>query len=221
MDRRAFPDPAAFIAANLPLTELPDLGGIRLHVARPGSRLSRLLGEGGAGEPPYWAYPWAGGLVLARYLLDQPEIVAGKRVLDLGAGSGLVAIAAVKAGAKSAVAAEIDRNGLAAIPLNAAANGITIDVTGKDLTQGEPPDVDIVLVGDLFYAPDLAQRVTAFLDRCLDAKMDVLVGDPERAHLPHARLRRIAEYEVPDFGSPRPTAASAVFAFTRPAPAAA
>jgi len=221
MDRRAAPDPAAFIAANLPLTELPGLDGIRLHVARPGSRLSRLLGEGGAGEPPYWAYPWAGGLVLARYILDRPEIVRGRRVLDLGAGSGLVAIAAMKAGAKSALAAEIDRNGLAAIPLNAAANGVALTATGEDLTRGGPPDVDIVLVGDLFYAPDLAQRVTAFLDRCITAGLEVLVGDPERAHLPHARLRRIAEYDVPDFGSPRPAGPSAVFAFTRPDPAAA
>jgi predicted nicotinamide N-methyase len=220
MNRYAPPDPGAFIAANLPLTELPDLAGIRLHVAQPGSRLSRLLGADGAGEPPYWAYPWAGGLVLARYLLEHRHVVAGKRVLDLGAGSGLVAIAAMKAGARSALAAEIDSNGRAAIALNAAANGTIVEVTEDDLTQREPPDVDIVLVGDLFYAADLALRVTAFLDECVAAGLDVLVGDPGRAHLPHQRLRRIAEYAVSDFASPRPAAGSAVFAFVRSDPAA-
>ncbi|GLQ54126.1 class I SAM-dependent methyltransferase [Devosia nitrariae] len=211
-------DPAAFIEKNLKLQPAPALPEIRLYAAHSGSRLRRLVEAGPAGaaeHPPYWAYHWAGGTVLARHFLDRPQTVAGRRVLDLGAGSGVVGIAAIKAGAASALAAEIDGNGCVAIGLNAAANGVCLAVTGKDLTANEPPDVDLVAVGDLFYARDLALAVTAFLDRCLTAGIEVLIGDPGRAHLPHARLRRIAEYAVPDFGDAvrGPAGASAVYAF--------
>jgi predicted nicotinamide N-methyase len=211
-------DPAGFIEKNLRLQPAPALPEIRLYAAHAGSRLRRLVEAGPAGtaaHPPYWAYHWAGGTVLARHFLDQPQTVAGRRVLDLGAGSGVVGIAAMKAGAASVLAAEIDGNGRAAIGLNAIANGVCLAVTGEDLTGSEPPDVDLVAVGDLFYAPDLALAVTAFLDRCLTAGIEVLVGDPGRAHLPHRRLRRIAEYAVPDFGDAAqgPAGVSAVFAF--------
>lgn len=211
-------DPAGFIENNLILQPAPALPEINLYAAHAGSRLRRLVEAGPAAIaslPPYWAYHWAGGTVLARYFLDRPQTVAGRCVLDLGAGSGVVGIAAMKAGAASVLAAEIDGNGRAAIGLNAAANGVAVTVTGEDLTGGEPPDVDLVAVGDLFYARGLALAVTAFLDRCLTAGIEVLVGDPGRAHLPHARLRRIAEYPVPDFGDAArgPADVSAVFAF--------
>lgn len=211
-------DPTGFIEKNLLLQPAPALPEIRLYAAHAGSHLRRLIEAGPAGtaaQAPYWAYHWAGGTVLARYFLDQPQTIAGRRLLDLGAGSGVVGIAAMRAGAASVLAAEIDGNGRAAIGLNTAANGVFITVTGEDLTVGEPPDVDLVAVGDLFYAPDLALAVTAFLDRCLAAGIEVLVGDPGRAHLPLARLRRIAEYAVPDFGAaPQgPAGISAVFAF--------
>lgn len=209
-------DPASFIRAHLPIVPVPFVPELRLHRAHPSSGLRRLAdANNGAFGSPYWAYPWSGGLALARYVLDHPESVAGRRVLDLGAGSGLVAIAAAKAGACDVVAAETDRIALTALGLNAAANDVPITIVPDDLTAGTPPPVDLVLVGDLFYERATAERVTAFLDRCLVAGCAVLIGDPGRAYLPVARLRQIADYEVAEVGgSPdRPTLKSIVFAF--------
>ena len=223
------PDPATFIKANLRLAPVSALPEIRLYTAHPGSGLGRLLEPDGndveADEaadidqaeplPPYWAYAWAGGAVLARYILDRPQTVAGRRVLDLGAGSGLVGIAAAKAGASTVIAAEIDRNGVAALALNAAANGVAITLIGEDITTGPPPAVDIVLAGDVFYGREVALRVTPFLEHCLAAGLEVLVGDPRRADLPLSRLRLLAEYQVPDFGDAKGAASksSGVFSF--------
>jgi predicted nicotinamide N-methyase len=194
-------DPAGFIKANMRLRPVPSVPEISLYTAHPGSNLRRLTGKTGEGRPPYWAYVWAGGAVLARHFLDRPESVRDRRVLDLGAGGGIVGIAAMKAGAASVIAAEIDPNGIAAISLNAEANGVTLEVVGVDLTRSEPlPGIDLVAVGDLFYAAGLARRVTRFLDKCLAMGAEVLVGDPGRAFLPHARLQPVAEYVVPDFG---------------------
>ena len=148
-----------------------------------------------------------------RHILDRPETVTGGRVLDLGAGSGIVGIAAAKAGAREVIAAEIDRYALAALGLNSALNGVEITAIGDDLTAGPPPPVNLVAVGDLFYERDLADRVTAFLDRCLAAGINVLIGDPGRAYLPRPRLRLLAEYRVSDFGEVKGAAMkpSAVF----------
>jgi predicted nicotinamide N-methyase len=208
-------DPAGFIKANMRLQPVPAVPQIRLYTAHPASNLWRLTGKRGEGPPPYWAYVWAGGAVLARHFLDRPESVRGRRVLDLGAGGGIVGIAAMKAGAASVIAAEIDRNGIAAIGLNASANGVTIEIMHRDLTRSDPPPgIDLVAVGDLFYAAGLAKRVTRFLDNCLATGAEVLVGDPGRAFLPRARLEPVAEYAVPDFGeggaAPKP---STVFAY--------
>lgn len=206
VDAPCRPDPAAFIRANMRLVPVPALPEIQFYTAHPGSGLRRLVEPEDDAEdtpepqPPYWAYAWAGGTVLARYVLDHPMTVAGRRVLDLGAGSGLVGIAAAKAGASEVIAAEIDRNGVAAIGLNAAVNGVEITIVDKDVTAGPPPAVDLVLAGDVFYGREVALRVTPFLDRCLAAGIDVLVGDPRRANLPLSRLRLLAEYRVPDFG---------------------
>lgn len=220
--RRAGLDPAEFIKANMRLLPVPSLPEIRLYTAHPGSGLRRLLepddgkyDRSAEPQPPYWAYAWAGGAVLARYILDRPSTVAGRRVLDLGAGSGLVGIAAAKAGASEVIAAEIDRNGIAALGLNAAANGVAIITIGEDVTAGAPPGVDLVLAGDVFYGQAVARRVIPFLDRCLAAGIEVMVGDPGRAWLPRPRLRLLGEYQVPDVGgngggAPRP---SGVFAF--------
>jgi predicted nicotinamide N-methyase len=208
-------DADEFIRRNLPLAAVPSLPGIRLHRAQPSSGLWRLAERDPDFGAPYWAYVWAGGLALARHFADHPEVVAGRRVLDLGAGSGLVAIAAAKAGAREVLAAETNRHGVAALQLNAAANGVVLSVVSEDLTAGPPPAVDLVAVGDLFYARELADRVTAFLDRCLAANVAVLVGDPGRAFLPRSRLRLIADYPVADFGegAQAPSGRSAVFAF--------
>ena len=207
---RSFPNEAErFIRERLPLAPVPGVAEMQLHQATPASGLWRL----GERDSPYWAYCWGGGLALARHILDRPETVAGRRVLDLGAGSGLVGIAAAKVGASAVIASEVNAYAVAAAPLNAAANDVAFASVLGDITDGPPPDVDLVLVGDLFYDPDLAARVTAFLDRCVGAGVDALVGDPWRAFLPRSRLRLIAEYQVADFGAGAGTTVSGVFEF--------
>ncbi len=172
---------------------------IQLYQAHPASRVSRIAGD----VAPYWAYGWAGGTVLARYVLDHPATVKGWRVLDLGAGSGIVGIAAMQAGAGSARAVDIDPNAIAAIALNAQANGVAIAAMADDITIGPPPDVDIILAGDVFYHEDVAARMIPFLDRCHAAGIAILVGDPGRTPLPLGRLQPVAGYHVPDFGDAR------------------
>jgi predicted nicotinamide N-methyase len=204
-----------FIRSNLPIAPTPAIPEIRLHKAGPQSGLGRLAEADKDFCAPYWAYDWGGGLALARHILNCRDRVAGRTVLDLGTGSGIVGIAAAKAGAKSVIAADIDRYAIAAAGLNAAANGVVISTFYGDLTEGPPPAVDVVLVGDLFYQADLAQRVTAFLDRCLEATVEVLIGDPWRAFLPTRRLRLLAQYPGPDFAerSSSEQRQNAVFSF--------
>lgn len=202
----------AFIQDRLPLEPVPGVPEIRLHRAGPSSGLMRLADADPDFGSPYWARPWGGGLALARHVLNHPDVVAGQRVLDLGAGSGLVAIAAARAGAKAVRAVDVDPYTATAARLNAAANGVTIVVEQGDLLDGDPPDVELMLVGDLFYDPDLAKRVEAFLRRCVNAGVAVLIGDPFRAPLPTERLAVVAEYPVADFGDPDGAArAAAVF----------
>lgn len=210
-----------FIRLNLPAAPVFGVPEIRLHQAGPNSGLWRLAGRGPR-PSPYWAYPWAGGLALARHFLEHPDAVAGRTVLDLGAGSGLVAIAAAKAGAGEVIAADIDRRAAAAIQLNAGLNEVAVSAFLGDPTVGPPPAVDLVAVGDLFYERSLALRVTAYLDRCLDAGIDVLIGDPCRAFLPKSRLNRVAAYEVSGFGDGRqpPLPTGFVFALCKAADAA-
>jgi predicted nicotinamide N-methyase len=198
---RVEPDVAAFIETHLPLVPVNSIPEIRLHRAQASSGLWRLAQSAKEGfGAPYWAYPWAGGIALARYLLDQPEVVAGRSVFDLGAGSGLVGIAAAKAGARHVLAADTDRHAIVALGLNAAANNVSLSAVCGDATTAPPPAADMVLVGDLFYETALAARVTAFLETCVGAGLSVLIGDPGRAFLPRSRLRRLAEYPVADFG---------------------
>lgn len=207
-------DLEAFIQDRLPLEAVPGVPEVRLHRAGPRSGLARLAEADPDFGSPYWARPWGGGLALARHVLDHPEIVAGQRVLDLGAGSGLVAIAAALAGAEAVRAVDIDPYAVTATRLNAVANGVAIEVARSDITGEDPPEVDLMLVGDLFYDPDLAERVERFLRRCLAAGTVVLIGDPFRAFLPTERLRVVAEYPVADYGDPDGAARSAgVFAF--------
>ena len=144
--------------------------------------------------PPFWAVAWLGGQALARYVLDHPDEVRSRRVLDLGSGSGLVAIAAALAGASSVLAADIDPMCTTAIELNAAANGVHVDVTLDDLLDGEPPDVDVILAGDVWYERDTAERVTSWLRR---SGAHVLLGDPGRAYLPQGGWVELAAYDIP------------------------
>ncbi len=153
------------------------------------------------GGPPYWALAWPGGLALARHLLDHPDLVAGRRVLDLAAGSGVVGIAAAKGGAAQVIANDIDPLAAIAISLNADANGVAIAVRADDLLAAEsrfdPSAVDVVLAGDAFYDHALAPRALAFFERCHAAGCRVLIGDPGRPDLPTDRLNRLSTHAVP------------------------
>jgi predicted nicotinamide N-methyase len=193
---------AAFITQSLRLEPVQSLPGIALYTAHSGSRLSRLAEHDDDPPPPYWAYQWAGGLALAQHFAAHPEAVAGRRVLDLGAGSGLVGIAAGQAGAVVS-AAEIDPNGRAAIQLNAAANGVVISLTEVDVAGDPPRNIDLIAAGDVFYNPEVSRLMLPFLLRCRVAGIDVLVGDPDRRDLPADRLERIASYAVGDVGYAR------------------
>jgi len=147
--------------------------------------------------PPYWAFAWAGGQALARHVLDHPDLVRGKSVLDFGAGAGLLALAAAKSGAVAVVAAEIDPFAAAAIGLNAALNGLLVAVESADVIGGFPVPWQVVLVGDMCYERPLAERLTAWLRRLAGAGVLVLLGDPGRAYLPQAGLQELARYRVP------------------------
>ena len=205
--------PADRIRRHLPVTPVSSLPDLRLHLAGPRSGLGRLLaGEPDAGSP-YWAHVWGGGLVLARYLFDHPATVAGLRVLDLGCGSGLVAIAAARCGARHVTAVDVDPYAIAAATLNAALNAVTVEGRCADLLDGPVPQADLVLVGDLFYEAALARRVVGFLDRCVAAGCPVLVGDPGRKPLPRARLQEIHVCPTPDFGTGDGVVQSAVYRY--------
>jgi len=199
---------AAFVRANTRLRPAPFVPEIRLHLADEALSLWEItypLPDGrrgvrglGDGPPlPFWAFVWAGGQALARYVLDQPPIVAGGRVLDLGSGSGLVAIAAAKAGAVSVTASDVDPLAAASIRLNAAANGVDIDIALADLLDGDGDGATAVLAADLFYEQRLAERTIACLDRALARGAEVLIGDLGRAYLPRQRLEAVATYDVP------------------------
>lgn len=190
------PDAGAYIVERLPVQDAPLLPGILLRLAVPESGVWRLAGDD---RPPYWAWIWPGGLALAQHVAAQPTQLAGKRVLDLGTGSGIVAIAAARAGA-GVIASDVDPNALTAERLNAALNGVEIETCLADLLDGLPPQVDHVLVGDLFCEQELAARVLPFLERCSAAGLDVLVGDIGRDDLPRSQLVEIAAYPVSEFG---------------------
>ena len=146
--------------------------------------------------PPYWAFAWPGGQALARYILDHPQEVAGKSVLDFGAGSGLVAIAAAKAGGAPVIAAEIDALALAAIALNAAANGVFVEEIENDII-GTNGRWDTILAGDMCYERPLAERLTNWLRSLASDGARVLIGDPGRNYFPGSGVQRLATYEVP------------------------
>jgi len=184
-------DPARFIRRHLPLTPAPGIAGLRLHLARPGSGLRRLCGD----QTPYWAYVWAGGAALVHHLRANPALVCGRRVLDLGAGSGLVGIAAAQAGAAQVLALDPDPFARIAIGLNATANAVTLQVLAAD-----PPKVDILLAGDVFYDGASVAPLLATLRRASATGALVLVGDPGRSTLPLDQLVALATYLVADMG---------------------
>ncbi|MBO4273943.1 class I SAM-dependent methyltransferase [Microbispora triticiradicis] len=190
----------AFVRAHTRPAPVPYVPEVRLRVAGAGEERDETNGElyeiwERAGGLPFWAYPWAGGQALARHVLDHPETVRGRTVLDLATGSGLVAVAAALAGAALVVANDVDPYALAAVRLNAAANGVAVRVLGGDLLDGAPPQ-EVVLAGDVFYESPLALRVTPFLAR---AAGKVLTGVPDRAcsYLPEGVFEPVGVHEVP------------------------
>jgi predicted nicotinamide N-methyase len=190
----------AFILANTRLQAPPHTPELRLHLADEVTPIWRLteeeLGEMGL-PPPFWAFAWAGGQALARYLLDHPEEVAGKRVIDFATGSGIVAIAAMRAGAAQVLAADIDPFCAPAVGLNAEANGVAVEFTDADLLQTWPPAADLILAADICYEKPMAEAVMAWLGTARDAGTRVLIGDPGRSYFPKSGLTQLAEYRVP------------------------
>jgi predicted nicotinamide N-methyase len=150
---------------------------------------------------PFWATAWPGGQAVARYVLDHPATVAGRRVLDVASGSGVVAIAAGLAGAAAVTANDIDPYALAAITLNARANGVAVTAYPGDLLDGDGDDAEVVLAGDVFYSQAIAKRMGPFLRRATARGVQVLVGDPNRGHLPRHRMRTVASYPAPAAGA--------------------
>jgi len=189
-----------FIAANTRLQAVPHAPEISLWLADEITPLWRLteeeLGEMGL-PPPFWAFAWAGGQALARWLLDHPDQVAGKRVIDLATGSGLVAVAAMKAGAVSVLAADIDPFCAAAVAANARSNGVEIAFTDANLLDAPPPPVDLICAGDVFYEKPMAEAVLVWLKQAQANGTRVIVGDPGRTYFPKSGLTLLAEYTVP------------------------
>jgi predicted nicotinamide N-methyase len=193
----------AFIRAATRLAPVPLVPEIRLHLAAEPiglwQRTEQELGQTGL-PPPYWAFAWAGGQALSRYLLDHPDVVAGRMVIDMASGSGLVAIAAARAGAAAVTAYDVDPLAVAAIAMNAAANEVSVTGICADILQPEGgafPAADLVLVADAFYQRELAASVMGFLDRAQGSGADVLAADLGRAYLPRNRLTALAAYHVP------------------------
>jgi predicted nicotinamide N-methyase len=195
-------DPAerrAFILRNTRLQAPLHAPELRLHLADEITPIWRMteeeLGEIGL-PPPFWAFAWAGGQALARYLLDHPSEVEGRTVVDFATGSGIAAIAAKLAGAKQVRAADIDPFSQAAAQLNAEANGVEVDFALADLLDEAPPAADLILAADVCYERPLAERVMAWLAAGRDAGARVLIGDPGRTYFPKTGLERLAEYQV-------------------------
>jgi predicted nicotinamide N-methyase len=193
-------NPALFVRRKTAVASPPLVPEIRLHLATEVTPIWQATEDSlarGAVPPPFWAFAWAGGQALARYLLDHPDIVAGREVLDIGSGSGIVAIAAAKAGARSVTAADIDHFAAAAIALNSALNEVTITIETRDLLDRAAAGWGIALAGDICYEEPMSSRAVALLRRIAARGRPALLGDPGRAYLPRERLVELARYVVP------------------------
>ena len=192
-------DPARFILDNTSVMVPPHVPEIRLHLADEAHDLWLKTEEELEAiglPPPFWAFAWAGGQGLARYVLDHPESVAGKRVVDLASGSGLVAIAAVIAGARSVTAVDIDPWTSTAIELNSRLNDVTLQISTADII-GSVIEADVLLAGDVFYDKAFAERLIPWFASLTQAGITVLVGDPGRSYCPRDRMVALKTYEVP------------------------
>jgi predicted nicotinamide N-methyase len=192
-------DPTLFVQRNTAIVAPPLVPEIRLYLATEMTPIWQATEETlarGAVPPPYWAFAWAGGQALARYLLDHPETVRGREVLDIGSGSGIVAIAAAKAGASRVVAAEIDHFAAAAITLNTALNGVTVRIESRDLLDRAAAGWGVALAGDICYEEPMSSRAMTLLRRIAARGRLALLGDPGRAYLPRSGLVERARYVV-------------------------
>jgi predicted nicotinamide N-methyase len=192
-------DPTDFILANTSLLAPPLVPEIRLHLATEVVPLWQKTEEELEAEgvpPPFWAFAWAGGQALARYVIDHPDAVRGRHVLDFGTGSGLVAIAAALAGAGRVEACDTDHFAAAAVRTNAAANGALVSVTSDNLI-GRDGGWQTLLVGDMCYERPLAEQLLAWLRTCASQGMLVLLGDPGRSYFPKSGIEKLATYSVP------------------------
>ncbi len=190
----------AFILENTRIQPPPHTPELNLHLADEVTPIWRLTEEALAEiglPPPFWAFAWAGGQALARYVLDHPDEVAGKRVVDFASGSGIVGIAAMRAGAGHVLATDIDPFCGAALAVNGELNGVRIDFTDQNLLDVPPPDVDVILAGDICYEKPLATQVMDWLAAAHVRGTRVLIGDPGRSYFPRVGLEKLAEYEVP------------------------
>ncbi len=196
--------PAEFVRAHTRIERPALVPELQLHVVDDVGALWEAMEQemGPAEEPPFWAAAWPGGQALARYVLDHPEVVEGRSVLDLGAGSGLVAVAALRAGARFVVASDPDPYSATAVAVNAETNRVgPVPVVG-DILDDEPPDVDVVLAGDVCYDRAMTERVLPFLGRAWLNGAAVLLGDPGRKYVPREGLLAAAAYDVPDSDGP-------------------
>ncbi|MBW8814824.1 MAG: methyltransferase [Caulobacterales bacterium] len=193
-------DRPQFILDNTRRQRPPHTPELELHLADEVTPIWRLTEEALAEiglPPPFWAFAWAGGQALARYVLDHPDLVAGRPVVDFASGSGIVAIAAAKAGASRVLAADIDPFCGAALSLNATANGVAVEFTGEDLLDAPPPAwAQVILAGDICYEKPLAERVMAWLGAARAGGATVLIGDPGRSYFPRQGLQKLAEHQV-------------------------
>jgi predicted nicotinamide N-methyase len=188
-----------FVARHTRLQPVPDVPSIRLHLADDAAPVWRATetATGDAAAPiPFWAFAWAGGIALARFVLEHPDVVAGRRLLDFATGSGICAIAALQAGASEVTGVDIDPFAEAALGLNARANGVKVGFIGRDLLDDEPPEVDLILAGDTWYEGPFAARVAPWLLRAAASGTGVLVADPGRRYFPPSGFERLASYEV-------------------------
>jgi predicted nicotinamide N-methyase len=191
---------AAFVRGHTILAAAPLVPEIALHLASEITPIWQATEDSlarGQVPPPFWAFAWAGGQALARYITDHPEAVAGRDVLDLASGSGMVAIAAAKAGARHVIAADIDPFAGASIALNAALNSVSIQIESRDLLDRGPAGWGVVLAGDVCYEEPMASRMLALLRRTASRHRLALLGDPGRAYLPREGLAELARYTVP------------------------
>lgn len=204
---RTLHEMTAFIRAN---TRLAPVAGLRRPGALDGSEICIWQAdeitpiwsateadlESAGLDPPFWAFPWAGGQAVARLILERPELVCGKRVLDIATGSGMIAVAAALAGAAEVAANDIDPLCEAAVKLNAAANGVMIQWRGGNLLEGALPDADVILAGDIFYQKQMAEQFLDWLGRASSRGVDIYAGDPGRAYAPKGGAAPIAEYDI-------------------------